>query len=1154
MGHTYCIATLFIRYGHPTIVPVCYQSVHHLSFSLNQPEDPSVDEQNKKRLTTPVKERVSDKIQVPVKKYPTVSAPYQVPDSQSVEEVSISPVTPQLRYRSNAAPNEPTKTVVAPSFSVAVVKPPSPTSNVPSNSPVKGKIAKSPATESDGNINYVTRLSTDNNTGAREQVQSTSEDGTNMVEPPSVLMLAMNKPKGDESLAVEKAIVKPSLETASKQLPPDVSATTGVLSQSTSKKSKGTRKVILVTHKSPSEYSPLPSDSVKQLERKGSESSINSTNSDSSTEKSELESPLNQVSNLAPEPKIEKPLPFTKEPNTGQTFHPAESSDMVDAVKPEQHIEPQKKETPPTVRVKGKRKLRQQQRREEKARRRDRDKDREIEKPETERSGKLSSSGSVDNLLSTSTEQIDEELALPDECQKETMSTSNNKVSSSDAKVDRPDVKSSSSVDGDISASFNRPIKELEADLEEVGIVKDPLSETKTELSSEGSVSPPLSPVNASSVVPSEGSVSPPPSYSPTATTSAVSSSRVPAANTVPGTAIKTNRSKNSKHQTKEPVPDPFSRLPDRSTYNSKKVATKKTPEKTTTKGSLSPVSEKNTSPLAVSELFAFQIETEKAQLKQRPQTLPVIKAELYDNEPVGVFMDSGSVEADGVSHMLQVDKSTSQSLPTSPHELAASLLSKNSAMKRRKLKSDVLEDSVEEDEEEEGIGPESKEAEVSVSENARRRHSSQTSTTQKDGPSSLASPNQFKPLSTPLSLNAEPFYPSQTFQPVSNPSQQMVDPRKYVERVQIHPPGFSPTPEDVFVTATPYPEQQFSKRERRAPHHRVVKSITPSPPPLVSFHSFPDGKHMPFMDYPGPQDQHDSLGYLGIDEQSAVPDEVSFMSGSMGGGRYNERYREQIVTDSHVIPKGDHGRAVRVPSNALTDNHMAHLHQQDVAQYSRVARDPHSSGHSGRGSLWDQPTPYRVPPPPLTEEPMTRQYLRKRQYILSLVKREREAMLAREQARRSAEAISSMSQLPQKRGHGSGFGPSSHSSSLGQSMWDDMEPLGGDQFNSPSMPSDELSVTESMLAHQIQQRQQLLQEQLSPRPVRSRTYSTESDLGGEFVSDLETQYPSPTLGAPGQPFSSRSSKNLAPGRSRSSGWPGDTQVSFIFCCMYSSF
>ncbi len=66
-----------------------------------------------------------------------------------------------------------------------------------------------------------------------------------------------------------------------------------------------------------------------------------------------------------------------------------------------------------------------------------------------------------------------------------------------------------------------------------------------------------------------------------------------------------------------------------------------------------------------------------------------------------------------------------------------------------------------------------------------------------------------------------------------------------------------------------------------------------------------------------------------------------------------------------------------------------------------------------------------------------------------------------------------------------------------------------------------------------------------------------ESDLGGEFVTDFPAVS---AVGAPGQQFSSRgekgsvSSKSLAPGRSRSAGWPageGKVRHYFVFCRLF---
>ena len=1086
--------------------------------------------QSKEKPLEPGKESEADRSHIATKKIiptPLSTTTSQIPSS-SVQKAFVPPLSSHVRYRTNTMSSKPDKTTVVqdnPSPSPSK----SPPNVVPPASVLKGKPSRSQVSDSDTSIGCSSKVSTDNHTGAREQVQP-NENVNSETQQVTALAQSLNKPKASEKVPPEKHTPKSLPETAPKVPPTD--AVSHTASSPNGKKSKGIRKVSSKAQKSPLDVSPLPSAALKELERKASESSIISTNSDSTTssvDKSEDAETPSQV--LLPEVKFEKPEkppPFTKEPNTGQTIHPTESSDVADAEKSEQLTDPRKKDkdtgTPPPVRIKGKKKLRQQQRKEEKARRREkerekgRDKERELEreKAESEKFSKRSSGSFEDSSSSNSTEQLEEDLSPPDDYPGEATSLSDEKSVPTEAfeKFE----KSAPILDSGVSPTVDKSMETSEPESEQINVTKQPLRES----------------------IPGEkgkDGLSPPPQALP-----------VSPANAVPSTAIKTSRGRSTKHQIKDVVTDPFSRMPDRSTYNSKKVSGKKATEKTTTVKTPSLASEKSTpSQVEIVELSEAQVEVQQSSPKQRPQTLPVILTEPDADYDAGdVFIDPGSTETDGISHtLLKVDanKNNSQSLPTSPHELAASLLSNNSAIMRRKQRSDKdkSDDGIEDDEEIAKSEIEVKEISVPDT-GVRVRQSgkpSYTTSPQKDG-SSHPLPNQFKPLSTPLSLDAEPFYPSPHFQPKPQPNARMADSRKYVEHGRTNPPGFSPTPDDAYMG--PYPEQHYLKREHLPPRHHITKSMTPSPPP--PFHSFPDGHHI-LADYPG-LDPHDPLGPVSVDEQYTVPDEAPFMHGSMGGGRYSDRYRGRGVAEPHIVAKGGRSRPLGPSSSAFADSYMANLHQQQLAQYHRAVRERNPGAYPpGHGALWDQPKPHRLPPPSV-EEPAAQQYLRKRQYLINLVKKERAALaaatIAREQARRSAESISSMGQ-PQKRGHSSVFrSEMSHGAPFSSRMWDDIEPL-----SDPLAPMDELSLSDSMLAHQIRQRQQLLHNQASIRPSRSRTYSNESDLGGEFVSDLQSQLPSPsTVGAPGQPFSSRvdrSTKNLAPGRARSSGWPGDSQV-----------
>ena len=343
-----------------------------------------------------------------------------------------------------------------------------------------------------------------------------------------------------------------------------------------------------------------------------------------------------------------------------------------------------------------------------------------------------------------------------------------------------------------------------------------------------------------------------------------------------------------------------------------------------------------------------------------------MIKTEPTDEPPLETPFDSGSlVETDGVSQtLLAVDpaKNNAQSLPTSPHELAASLLSNNSVIKRRRRKSDrdrpgeVMDDEEEPaklDEQDETNAKEPAEPEVN------------SPPKEENSPNS----NQFKPLST-LSLDAEPFYPSPNCLPSKPRSNARPDPRKYADYGQhprFPPPGFSPIPDDPYLT--PYPDQPYFKNLPRPP--RVGNSMTPSPP--LPYGAFPDGGHPmpPYGDYPPPPlDPHEP----NMDDPYFAPEELPPPPPPPSMGRYGERYRGRSPM---ITSKGGYSR-----SNM--DSYMLRQ-QQLAAQHHRAAMREYG-GYPPMGP-WDKSHGVK---PPSMDEVMYQHYLKKRQYLTSLIQQEK--------------------------------------------------------------------------------------------------------------------------------------------------------------------
>ena len=277
---------------------------------------------------------------------------------------------------------------------------------------------------------------------------------------------------------------------------------------------------------------------------------------------------------------------------------------------------------------------------------------------------------------------------------------------------------------------------------------------------------------------------------------------------------------------------------------------------------------------------------------------------------------------------------------------------------------------------------------------------------------------------------------------------------------------------------------------------------MTPSPP----LPYFPEGSHMPYSDYPS-LEHHNPMA---MDEPYSGPEDFP----PMPMGRHSrEHYRGRSPM---MAPKSGHGRQHMHPN---MEAYMHHLYMQRAREYSYRPQGPWDHHHHS----------HRLQVPPMEEGGVyDQQYLRKRQYIMKLIERERAiAAMERDQPRHPIDAPS-----PAK------FGPDVSPSSIGSRGWDNPD------FSEQSPEDPDL----------IPYRQSNL---LPERPRRSRTYSMESDLGGEFVTDFPAVS---AVGAPGQQFSSRgekgsvSSKSLAPGRSRSAGWPageGKVRHYFVFCRLF---
>jgi hypothetical protein len=238
-------------------------------------------------------------------------------------------------------------------------------------------------------------------------------------------------------------------------------------------------------------------------------------------------------------------------------------------------------------------------------------------------------------------------------------------------------------------------------------------------------------------------------------------------------------------------------------------------------------------------------------------------------------------------------------------------------------------------------------------------------------------------------------------------------------------------------------------------------------------------------------------------------------------------------------------------------DQYMASLHHHQQRQQqqhhmggggvpppyrpSRSERAPSGFTVTGQRSLWENPNSYRLQPLPGGGEDSTllrhQEYLRKRSILLQLYQREQaalEAEVAREQAKRSVETLSSLNP-PYRSQSGVVVGGkvdlSSPVGAPGDGPWEEMGGGGGGLHNpiGPPQNFDEPGLSESML------RQRQSHYLASQPPARSRTYSGESEIGGEFVPN-SVQVPT-SIGHPGL--------NRAPGRGTSEG-AGQSQRSSL--------
>ena len=582
----------------------------------------------------------------------------------------------------------------------------------------------------------------------------------------------------------------------------------------------------------------------------------------------------------------------------------------------------------------------------------------------------------------------------------------------------------------------------------------------------------------------------------------------------VPSTAIKSSRGGPTK--LKDIMMDPFSRNPDRSTYASKKTSSKKSS------------SEKNggKSPVEVSKEEVELV----PESKQNVDINEHLAEEELEEHGDGELSDKNITTdgLDGSTSSLTGKDQQQQSIQT-PHDLASSLLSKI-PMKIRKVQSSPSKstDSMDCEEEEEGELATASGTSVGQAEEDSSRES-RTSTISPTKDDSLSSPSPPLPSGhnkpSTLSLDAQPFYPA-NFKPSKKQAKaaqrakakaiRLAEGKNLeqdiLENSKLKKPTLPPFPGQGFTrdisphTGSPVDlasmEQQPEFYQKQQHRHRSDRQSPPSPTYGIVYGPDPHRYRMP-PPPPPPEAFYDSSEMMPPPSAfRRVPDQdLRTFSGIDEPPPFPHPHMDRVPPDMDpYLAKGNpqvgplHSKIKMTPSNL-------YQLQQKAAQPSRLP-----------GYL-PPPPGYEGPPPmhshmmPEEEYKQHQLVLRKRQYLVDLYRQERAALAAvyaREQARKSAEALSSLhhpSAVP-----GYSHDPAKHPgmSSAG-SMWEDYRDYDQEPSVRPRPPPLSYGISPDDL------------EPPHLMPSRSRSMSGGSDIGGEILTGyhLEGQ-PSGTVGPPG--------------------------------------
>ena len=834
------------------------------------------------------------------------------------------------------------------------------------------------------------------------------------------------------------------------------------------------------------------------LERKGSESSLKSTDSEStgsSVDKyDEKEDPgaitppvttktCTAEKELATAPKP-KPHPhklsLAKEPNTGQTVHISESSPGAAEVTAGNEDDG-KRDVGSNLRgSKSKRKLRQQ-RKEEKSKKKEKEKQSKAARDRVDKSH---------SVMDDSAEQLDEEVV--DEAP----------VSMKLAKP--PNSNQKTRQKGSTSKHVVEPIDPRSYTLE-ASII--PASPTNYADNGEGYTPPPAPPPQ-------------PPSKQ--------------ASLSVPSSAIKSSRGvPPGKPQYEEGAPDPFSQNPDRSTYARKKANPKKSTEKAP-----------RVTPEENSTTKQVRVESEegKEALDGSDESVED-EGDSNTTSPEAGDEIASSTELDPMSGKLK-----GQPNPTSPHDLAASLLSKipikrsgkRSAAPGRAKSFEILEY---DDDDMEIMKPEGLEMSDEVEKLTRPNSLSPIKDGSMMSPSPPLSGGEYNKPPSSLSLDAEPFYPSsQNFKSKKHSkaehksgsqkhdgrkrsgSDRKVQPADSKDAAELRmghgakstlQHGRTPTMEGNTPDVGPMGKAMLDRAELYQLQQMEKAAATPS--------TFPYTDPQMAYRYNLMLDAQDHLG----DFRRPMGRDPYYSDEAMLAA---ERARHDLSSIDPAYYMQKTGHPPPVPPFRSSQRISAALYQQQQQQKLQQHMPGYLQAPPGFGQ---EVQPSRMQQfeedfkqQQFEDDFKRQQFLRRRKLIRDLYRQERAALAAvyaREQARKSAEALSSLHNPTRLSGGASLFSPqepSKHTLTGGPpgNMWEDYldhppsshppsshpPHLRGFDDASPGGGAD----AESHLLN----RSYMLSNLVTPQaPSRGRSLSEASDIGGEILSN----YQPPSLQSP---------------------------------------